>query len=176
MKVFETKRLIVGVLKESDQEIFVELLSDPRIIDPAPHQKVDMEEVITKFELNLKASNIPITNQDNIWSVYEKRSSEMIGIGAILTNDKGDWELGYRFRVKYWGHGFGSELANGMIKYCFEKLNFEKITADVDVKNIASVKILEKIMTPVLEFNNEEDRCIDRRYEIKRENWLQRLI
>ncbi len=176
MKVFETKRLTVNILKEKDKDVFIELLSDPRIIDPAPHQKTDLEKVIKKFELNLTPFKVPKKNKDNIWGVFEKGNLEMIGIGAILTNNDGDWELGYRFRVKHWGKGFGTELASGMVKFCFKKLNFEKITADVDIKNIASVKILEKIMRPVKEFNNEEDLCIDRRYELEKENWQQQHI
>tara|TARA_R110002050_G_scaffold299373_3_gene464756 strand:- start:692 stop:1222 length:531 start_codon:yes stop_codon:yes gene_type:complete len=176
MTIFETKRLLVNTLKQKDEDIFVELLSDPKIIDPASHQKTDMKEVMRKFKLNLKLGAIPIKNQDNIWGIFEKESSEMIGIGALLTNNKGDWELGYRFRPKYWGHRFGTEVANGMVEYCFKNLCFEKITADVDIENIASVKILEKIMTPIMEYNNEEDRCIDRRYEIKRKNWLQQRV
>ncbi|MEW7280145.1 GNAT family N-acetyltransferase [Aquimarina sp. 2201CG1-2-11] len=173
MKIFETERLTINVLKEKDQDIFVELLSDPRIIDPAPHQTVDMENILKKFRSNLKLCTVPIKNQDNIWGVFEKGNSEMIGITAILTNAEGDWELGYRFRIKHWGHGFGTEVASGTVKYCFEKLNFEKITADVDIENIASVKILEKTMFPVKEFYNEEDQCTDRRYEIKRKDWPQ---
>jgi len=176
MKIFETKRLIVNSLKKKDKEIFIELLSDPKIIDPASHQKTDMNEVMRKFELNLKLGTIPLKNRDNIWGVFEKKNSTMIGIVALLTNNKGDWELGYRYRLKHWGHGFGTELANGMVKYCFNDLRFEKVTADVDIKNIASVKILEKIMVPTIEFNNEEDRCRDRRYEIKRKNWQQQYI
>lgn len=54
MKIFETERLIVKVLKEKNKNIFGELLSDPRIIDSAPLQKTDMKGVLKKFELNLK--------------------------------------------------------------------------------------------------------------------------
>ena len=156
---------------QQDKDVFVELLTDPKIIDPAPHQKTNMEEVVRKFEMNLKASNIPLKDQDNIWGVFVKSHSEMIGIGALLTNDEGDWELGYRFRVKHWGQGYGSELARGMLKYCFEELGIEKVTADVDVKNLPSVKILQKIMVPVREFINEEDKCLDRRYAMEKGNW-----
>ena len=173
MKIFETERLTIKALEEKDKGIFVELLSDPRIIDPAPHQTTNLEVIFEKFRLYLKPCAIPIKNQDSIWGVFEKGKSEMIGITAILTNTEGDWELGYRFRVKYWSHGFGTEVATGTAKYCFEQLNFEKNTADVDIKNSASVKILEKIMFPVKEFYNEEDQCIDRRDEIERKDWIQ---
>lgn len=46
----------------------------------------------------------------------------------------------------------------------------EKITADVDTKNLNSVKILKKFMTSSKEFFNESDNCIDRRYEVLKNN------
>ena len=39
-------------------------------------------------------------------------------------------------------------------------------TADVDTKNKSSVKILEKFMSCSKEFFNESDNCIDRRYQV----------
>ena len=70
---------------------------------------------------------------------------------------------------KHWEHGLGY----GILKYCFEKLSFVKITADIDIENIAAVKILKKIMFHEKEYYNKEDKCIDRRYQIKRKDWLQ---
>ena len=52
----------------------------------------------------------------------------------------------------------------------------DKITADVDTRNLNSVKILEKFMTAKKEFFNQSDNCIDRRYEIIKNNWLQHCI
>ncbi|MDG1296842.1 MAG: GNAT family N-acetyltransferase [Saprospiraceae bacterium] len=175
MNVFDTQRLSVKIIAEKDRSLFVELLSDPRIIPSAPHRKVKMDDVLTKFKLSLNASSIPIKGQDNIWGVFIKGHADMIGLAAILTNDEQDWELGYRFLVKYWGKGYGSELAAGIVRYTFEELGFSKITADVDIINVASAKILGKIMLPVKEFYNDEDRSVDRRYEISKEQWLSKV-
>jgi ribosomal-protein-alanine N-acetyltransferase len=175
MNVFETQRLSVKIIAEKDRSLFIELLSDPRIVPFAPHRKVDMDEVLAKFKLSLNASSIPVKGQDNIWGVFLKGHDDMIGLAAILTNDEQDWELGYRFIVKYWGKGYGSELADGIVRYTFEELGLTKITADVDIVNVASAKILDKIMLPVKEFYNDEDRSVDRRYEIRKEQWLSKV-
>ena len=63
-------------------------------------------------------------------------------------------------------------MAKGLIDYSLKTLFYDKITADVDIENKISMKILEKYMTLEKEFYNVEDRCVDRRYEIKKENWL----
>lgn len=171
MIVFRTKRLEIKSIEEKDRKSFIELLTNPEIIDPLPNQNIDLEEVEQKFKLNLKLGEVPEKGVDNIWGVFEIGNSNMIGIGALLTNDDNEWELGYRLKVKSWNKEYGSELCKGLINYSLSKLHFEKITADVDVSNIASVKILEKYMNFAKEFYNKEDKCTDRRYEIRREEW-----
>jgi len=52
------------------------------------------------------------------------------------------------------------------------QINNDTVTADVNVANIPSVKILVKFMTIVDEFFNEKDNCTDRRYEVTRSGWL----
>lgn len=175
MNVFDTQRLSVKIITEKDRSLFVELLSDPRIIPSAPHRKVDMDDVLAKFKQSLNTSSIPVKGQNNILGVFIKGHADMIGLAAILTNDEQDWELGYRFRVKYWGKGYGSELAVGIVRYTFEELGLTKITADVDIVNVASAKILDKIMLPIKEFYNDEDKSVDRRYAISKEEWLSKV-
>lgn len=52
----------------------------------------------------------------------------------------------------------------------------DKITADVAIQNLNSIKILEKFMTAKKEFFNELDNCTDRRYEVLKNNWLKKGI
>jgi RimJ/RimL family protein N-acetyltransferase len=51
----------------------------------------------------------------------------------------------------------------------------DKITADVDKRNVNSVKILEKFMTVRKEFFNESDNCIDIRFELLKKNWQKQV-
>ena len=51
-------------------------------------------------------------------------------------------------------------------------MGFEKITADVAVKNLNSIKILEKFMILDKEFYNQSDNAFDRRYKVYKTNWL----
>ena len=102
--------------------------------------------------------------------MFEKGKEELIGLCAFLTNDESQRELGYRFRKKYWGKGYATEVTKNMIDYCFNVLDLELITADVNIENIASVKVLEKFFRPVKEFYNERDQCTDRRYLLRKVN------
>ncbi len=96
----------------------------------------------------------------------------MIGLCGLIHNNDNENEIAYRFREKFWGLGYGTEIAKGLIDYGFEKMNFELITADTYILNKNSIKIIEKFMLFDKEFYNQKDDCIDRRYKLTKKNWL----
>lgn len=171
MKLFETERLVVRSLHSKDQSNFTELLSDPNIINPIPQAPLSEVQIQSKFSenLNLKLSDLQRTNY--IGGIFGKGNPEMIGLCLFLTNDDNDKELGYRLRLKYWGKGYATETTNGMIDYYFNLGGVNKIAADVNIDNSASVRILEKFMNPVKEFFNPERNCQVRRYQIYKHEW-----
>ena len=131
-----------------------------------------MRQILEKFYFNLGLNGRPIKGQENIYGIFEKDNPNMIGLCALLTNDENDWKLAYRLRQKCWKKGYGTETTKGLIDYCFSMLEIDKVTADVNIENIASLKILNKFMTPEVDFFNSEDNCTDRRYTIEKSNWL----
>lgn len=171
MPVFQTERLLVKQMEPKDAPWFTELLSDPAIIDPIPQPEWSGQEIAHKFESFINYSEDPLSEEKVIWGVFEKDATELIGLCALLTNEDRDREIGYRFRKKYWGKGYATELTRHLIDFCFGELHLDRITADVNITNTRSVKVLEKFMTPLEEFYNDRDRCTDLRYVLHRENW-----
>ncbi|MCK5906511.1 MAG: GNAT family N-acetyltransferase, partial [Flavobacteriales bacterium] len=156
MEVFRTERLVIKTLEKKDEIFFTELLSDPQIIDSIPHPPFAIEQISNKFNSYLNSDNDILSNKRSVWGIFVKGNPDMIGLCLFITNNDGDRELGYRFRVDYWGKGYGTETTKGIIDFALITLKLDKITADVDVTNIASIKILEKFLHPVKEFYNEE--------------------
>lgn len=104
------------------------------------------------------------TSDTRVWAM--EYDNELIGICAYLKNDQKEDEIGYRLREQFWKKGFGTEIAKGLIDFGFRELGLEKIVADVAIQNTNSVKILEKFMTLQQEFYNPDDECMDRRYQV----------
>ncbi len=171
MPIFNTSRLSIKELKTEDKFFFHELLSDPEIIDPIPQQKLTDYEIEQRFIVFLNYTISAKHSNKTIWGIYEKGQTELIGLCALLTNDENDKELGYRFRSSYWGKGYGTEVTKGLIEYCFTTLQFEKITADVNIANTKSVKILENFLYPIRQFRNVSDNCTDQRYALNKSEW-----
>ncbi|MCK0114877.1 GNAT family N-acetyltransferase [Gelidibacter sp. F63206] len=172
LEIFETKRLVVRGLKSRDKINYIELLSDPEIINPIPQARLSESQILDKFYDNLNLKWSDLSRSKYTCGIFEKGNPEMIGLCLFLTNDENDKELGYRFRSNYWGKGYGTEIAKGMIDHYFNSLNVDRVAADVNTKNIGSAKILEKFMKPMKEFFNQERHCRVRRYIIEKSDWI----
>ncbi len=135
---------------------------------PIPRPVMDKEESDTNFKKHL---NAPASSNVKVMAIETKQGNAFIGICAYLKNDNNQDEIGYRLREQFWGVGFGTETTKGLINYGFNTLKFGLITADVNTENTNSVKILDKFFTRDIEFFNEEDQCMDRRYILKKEDW-----
>lgn len=166
--IFETSRLYVRLLEESDEAAFFEMMSNPKVMDPVPQKTLNKEESILKLKELIALEK---TSDTRIWSLCEKTDGNMIGISGLLKNDEQEDEIAYRLIERYWGQGFGTEIAKGLIDYCFLNMKSDLVTADVWVKNERSIKILNKYFSFKKEFFNATDNCVDRRYVLKKENW-----
>lgn len=171
MTIFNTPRLIVQELQAKDKAYFFELLSDPKIITPIPQTVLTDYEIGQRFTVFSNYTLSAKHSDKTIWGIYKQNQSELIGICALLTNDEGDREIGYRFRCKYWGNGYGTEVTKGLLEFCFTKLQFKKLTADVNIENLKSVRILEQFFYPVRQFRNIKDNCTDQRYALLKSEW-----
>ncbi len=176
MEIFETERLIIKRLEKTDKKYFAELFTDPKVLDLIPQKALTENQIIDRFNKSLNIELSDLNNQKCACGIYEKGNPEMIGLALFLINENDEKELGYRFRVNYWRKGYGTETTKGMLEYYFNQMNVTKVTADVNIANIGSVKILTKFMKPVHEFFNERDNCTDRRYEIEKNKWLQQWL
>ncbi len=54
-------------------------------------------------------------------------------------------EIGYGMDDGAWGHGFMHEALSAFLGHGFEVLNLNRVEADVDPRNVASVRLLERL-------------------------------
>lgn len=167
--IFETTRLYVRQLEEDDEAAFFELMSNPNVMNPIPQRPFTKAESISKLaELII----LEKSSDTKIWCLCKKGCNDLIGICGVLKNDEKEDEIAYRIRETFWSNGFGTEIAKGLIDYCFVNMKSDIITADVCVDNAKSIKILDKYFSIKKEFFNAEDNCMDRRYILRKEDWL----
>ncbi|WP_428742231.1 GNAT family N-acetyltransferase [Tenacibaculum sp.] len=163
--IFETKRLLVRKLKHSDLEGFYELESNPKVLQYATggpknfeECKVDLDQLIKRYD--------DVANDFWIYAVENKQSNNFIGTVALVKDEDGNDEIGYRFIERFWGNGFASELCGGLIHYCKSKGMKKLIGCVVDV-NVASAKILERFNFVAIEkFISDDIGLPETKYEL----------
>lgn len=165
----KTKRLFMRRLMEHDRENYFDMMSNPNVMNPIPAKVMSRAESDAHFNTHFNF-DFPIDDKI-LLAVIDQKTDTFIGIGAYLTNDDGDPEIGYRLREKFWNQGYGTEIAYVLLEHGFNNMNFELITADVSIENKLSLKILEKFMRLSHEFWSEKYQTFDRRYVLSFGEW-----
>jgi ribosomal-protein-alanine N-acetyltransferase len=128
--VIETERLSIRPLAPNERGEMLALWSDPA--------NARVEADATPEQIRAWAEGVP-------WGVWESESDELIGDCSLFFADEhGEWELAYGLRRDRWGRGYATEAARACVGYGFQALGLQKIVADVDPGNPASVRVLEK--------------------------------
>lgn len=54
-------------------------------------------------------------------------------------------EVGYILHREFWGNGYMTEALSYLIDYAFAKLGLNRLEADIDPRNAASARLLERL-------------------------------
>lgn len=61
----------------------------------------------------------------------------------LIENDRMA-KIAVRFGKTYHGNGYATEAVNAMVRFCFTHTELQRVWTDVDVRNVASCRFLEK--------------------------------
>jgi len=83
-----------------------------------------------------------------LWATIHKETGKFIGRCGLLPwtiQGQYDIEVAYTIAEECWGQGLGTEAAEALLNYGFEKLNLTRLICLIDKENIASQKVAKKI-------------------------------
>ena len=138
--VTETERLRIRPMSAADVPALEEWMPDPSIYTywgkgPSKGEK-NPQLLFEKEEKPTKSLHLGITLKDadlvigDIW-VYLIENDRMASVAVRLSSN-------------YQGKGYGTEALSAMTKFCFENTELKRLWTEVDTRNIASQKMLEK--------------------------------
>lgn len=120
--------------------------SHPRFMEHYPWDERNVEEARDFVEICMA------------WANEKPRIKFQLGItlletGGLIGNcgmrkdevDSREAELGYALAVEHWGKGLATEAAGRMVKFAFDDLNVEKVTAVCVQRNKPSIRVLERL-------------------------------
>jgi [ribosomal protein S5]-alanine N-acetyltransferase len=81
------------------------------------------------------------------FGVALRESDRIIGHATIFQwiREHRRAEVGYSIQKVEWGKGLATEAVSALLQFAFEAMDLRRIEADVDPRNIGSLRVLEKL-------------------------------
>lgn len=129
--VFETERLLLREFNADDVDAVYAYAGDAEntiYMDWGPASR----EEVRNFVQSRLAQQITEPRRIFDFAVCIKATGRLIGsMGLFLGDDGQQAELGYTINKAFWGKGYASEAAKGMLQFGFMNLNLHRISAKV---------------------------------------------
>lgn len=171
-----TKRLTLSPVKINHLSDLFRIYGDPQTnqFNPAgpfpdrAYTKETLESWIQHWQCH----------QFGMWSVTHRNDPQNIMGFCGLTHryfiDQSMINLGYRFAVEAWGHGYATEVTGGMLQAGFEQYELPIICATVREHHHASTRVLLKSgMDYISTIKDLPDAPACHFYQLTREQWYQ---
>jgi RimJ/RimL family protein N-acetyltransferase len=143
--IAETTRLRIRELTADDAEFILGLLNEPSFLENIGDKGVRSLEDARKFILEGPWAS----HRDRGYGQFMvelKETGEAIGVCGVLYRDALEVaDVGCAFLPRFWRRGFAFEAATAMIEYGRKTLGLDRIVGLTSEKNLASIKLLEKL-------------------------------
>jgi len=118
------------------------------------------QEETMRFLLDVIENQKVIPRRKYDFALIDEQGRHIGGCGIYLDETFKKAEVGWILRKEEWGKGYGSEAARELIKFGFEVLGLDEITATCDARNRGSAKVMEKcgMMLTKRRINHRKDR------------------
>ena len=144
-ETIQTSRLIIRRLTSADAPSFFAVFSNAEVMrywgSPALTDAVQAEQKIASILAHYEAGDL------YQFAIVRKSDGQMIGTCTLhqihVQNRRA--EVGYVLGRPYWGNGFMNEAVRALIDYAFDKMKLHRLEADIDPRNEASAKSLERL-------------------------------
>lgn len=142
---FSTSRLLIRDLNWDDLGFIHSLHSIPEVQKYAtldiPKSLTESKEYLRKF---IDKRTYPRKEYGFCICLINQKPIGLIGLSTGLDKFR-KGELWFKLNPECWGNGYTTEAANALLAFGFKNILLHRIEAGVATKNLASIKVLEKI-------------------------------
>jgi len=145
LPIITTPRLVLRWISEDDIDNLYEIFSNSEVMRywstvPLPNQAA-------AAELQREIAEGNESEKMFKWGLALRDSNIVIGTTTLfnLNLDNGRAELGYAMGRAYWGKGYMNEALKAFVSHAFEVMGLRRLEADVDPRNGASIRTLERL-------------------------------
>lgn len=145
LPTIETPRLHLRWLEDRDIPALFRIFGDPETVrywsSPPLPDEAAAAELLAEIRSLFAAGTL------YEWGVASRDGDEIVGTCTLasISVPHRRAELGFAVNRAYWGRGYAFEAITAVVNYAFASLGLHRLEADVDPRNHASIRCLEKI-------------------------------
>lgn len=145
LPVITTERVVLRWISEDDVDGLYEVFSDPQVMRYWSSGPLPNREAAAELQREIAAGNE--NNTMFKWGLALRESNSVIGTTTLfnLNLDNGRAEIGYAMARAHWGKGYMNEALRALVSHAFDVMNLRRLEADVDPRNGASIRTLERL-------------------------------
>ena len=145
LPIINTPRTVLRWISEHDIDSLYEIFSDPQVMRYWSTVPLPNREAAAELQREIAEGNE--SEKMFKWGVALRDSGSVIGTATLfnLNLDNGRAELGYAMGRAYWGKGYMNEALKALVSHAFEVMGLRRLEADVDPRNAASIRTLERL-------------------------------
>lgn len=147
MKILETDRLVIRNWTEVDRSAFHRLQSDETVMRffSFRRDRAESDAVMDSWAADIASTLMGFT------AMALRETDECIGISGInYLNMPGIFppdtvEVGWRMLPEYWGKGYSTEAAQGLLARAFNTFQCDEVVAIAIPENTRSVAVMQRL-------------------------------
>ena len=141
----ELDKVLLRPITADDAEDLYDIFSDKQVMkyyDRLPLKSREEADDLAKMFMDGLADKTMIR-----WGIEEKAGGKLIGTCGFfcISEDDKKVEIGYELRRDRWGMGIMSEALGAIMKFIFTRTDINRVEAFVEVQNVASMRLLDKL-------------------------------
>jgi RimJ/RimL family protein N-acetyltransferase len=143
----ETERLILRPLKAEDVDDILVYHSDPESVRYIPWGQRDRDFVVDWLTRAVTYLGIGEDQSGLLLAMVEKSSGTVIGQlnSSMKDRENQTVDIGYISNPAYRGRGYVHEALLALINHLFTEEKVHRIIADIDVRNQASINVVNRL-------------------------------
>ena len=145
-QVIATERLRLEPLQPDHAARLFALLQDPHIYRYIPQEPPASQSLLMQRYQQLASRLAPAGDEAWLnWALSLTATAEYIGqVEATVFEDQTAY-LAYLIGSAFWSHGYATEACTRVIQLLFDDYGVTQIKAEVDTRNAASMRLLERL-------------------------------
>ena len=174
VKTLTTTRLVLRPLTDGDFPAIAAMDADPDVM-----RYLAINSPVLTYEQALqnapKILDWPCPEGGGVWTIISKNTRAFLGwVELVYLEDLSDIDFGYRLPQASWGQGIATEAGRRLADHAVRDLLMGHLAAFVHPKNLASIRVTEKIglsRSGVLEGSD----VTFNRYVLSRDDYFERF-